>query len=91
MLIITRAINFAVKLASANVFRIPEVSHVFFCFTLVTMEWKEVTVSGGPLPCWDYVTISNLADKVRVFAVMFHFWTEISDSQYREFHKNITH
>ena len=50
-----------------------------------------MTVSGAPSPCWDYVTISNLANKVRVFAVTFHFWTEISDSQYREFHKNNTH
>ena len=29
------------------------------------MEWKELTVSGAPPPPRDYVTICNLANKVR--------------------------
>ncbi|XP_065905090.1 uncharacterized protein [Dysidea avara] len=34
-----------------------------FCLSIATMEWKEVTVSGTPPPCRDYVTVCNLANK----------------------------
>ena len=33
------------------------------------MEWEEVTVSGTPPPRRDYVTVCNLANKVRVYTV----------------------
>jgi len=42
-----------------------EVTHVT-CFTVATMKWMEVTVSGAPPPRRDYVTVCNLANKVRV-------------------------